>query len=146
MNALLVVLGIAAAFVAVLIIKGVRIVPEQSVVMIERLGKFSRLLSPGLNVIIPIVDSPREVMWRSTIRDGHGHKHHVMALQAQLDLREQVYDFPQQQVITKDNVGIGVFSDHGCTEGHLRDRQLAPGIGNFDANHFAECGRRHGAG
>lgn len=108
MNALLVVLAIAAIFVAVLIIKGIRIVPEQSVVMIERLGKFSRLLSPGLNVIVPIVDSPREVMWRSTIRDGEGHKRHVMAMQAALDLREQVYDFPQQQVITKDNVGIGV--------------------------------------
>jgi regulator of protease activity HflC (stomatin/prohibitin superfamily) len=108
MNALFFVLAIAAAFVAILIIKGIRIVPEQSVVMIERLGKFSRLLNPGLNVIIPIVDSPREVVWRSTIRDGVGNKQHVMAMQTSLDLREQVYDFPQQQVITKDNVGIGV--------------------------------------
>ena len=108
MNAMFFVLAIAAIFVAMLIIKGIRIVPEQSVVMIERLGKFSRLLNPGLNVIIPIIDSPREVMWRSTIREGGGNKHHVMALQTKLDLREQVYDFPQQQVITKDNVGIGV--------------------------------------
>jgi regulator of protease activity HflC (stomatin/prohibitin superfamily) len=108
MNALLIVLAIAAVFVAVLIIKGIRIVPEQSVVMIERLGKFNRLLRPGLNVIIPIVDSPRQVTWRTTVRDGNGNKYHVMALQSQLDLREQVYDFPQQQVITKDNVGIGV--------------------------------------
>jgi regulator of protease activity HflC (stomatin/prohibitin superfamily) len=48
-----IVLGFIALFVIVLTIKGIRVVPERSVMMIERLGKFSRELTPGLNIIIP---------------------------------------------------------------------------------------------
>ena len=64
-----VVLGVFALFIIVLTVKGIRIVPEQSVMMIERLGKFSKQLDPGLNIIIPVLDAPRGVTWRNTYRD-----------------------------------------------------------------------------
>jgi regulator of protease activity HflC (stomatin/prohibitin superfamily) len=103
-----IVLAVLALFIITLTVKGIRIVPEQSVMMIERLGKFSRQLNPGLNIIIPVIDSPRGVLWRSTHKDQAGGKVHVVHSVTNLDLREQVYDFPAQQVITSDNVGIRV--------------------------------------
>jgi regulator of protease activity HflC (stomatin/prohibitin superfamily) len=101
-----IVIAFVALFVIVLTIKGIRVVPERSVMMIERLGKFSRLLNPGLNIIIPVIDSPRLVPVRTTLRDTAGKKQHLVSMESSLDLREQVYDFPAQQVITRDNVGI----------------------------------------
>ena len=100
------VFAIVALFVIVLTIKGIRTVPERSVMMIERLGRFSRQLNAGLNIIIPVVDSPRLVPIRTTTKDGEGKKTHRISMEISLDLREQVYDFPAQQVITRDNVGI----------------------------------------
>ena len=102
-----VVLAVFAIFIIVLVVKGIRIVPEQSVMMIERLGKFSKQLNPGLNIIIPVLDAPRSILWRRTHKDG-AMKVHFVESQILIDLREQVYDFPAQQVITSDNVGIQV--------------------------------------
>ena len=105
-EAFTIVLVFVAIFVVVITIKGIRVVPERSVMMIERLGKVSRELNPGLNIIIPIVDAPRLVPVRTTTRDEMGNKVHTIEMEKSLDLREQVYDFPAQQVITRDNVGI----------------------------------------
>ena len=105
--ALIVVTLVLAVFIIVLTVKGIRIVPEQSVMIIERLGKFSRQLNPGLNIIIPVVDTPREILWRRTFKSD-GMNVHVVESVISIDLREQVYDFPSQQVITRDNVGIRV--------------------------------------
>lgn len=105
-EAITIVVGFIAVLVIVLTVKGIRVVPERSVMMIERLGKFSRQLNAGLNIIVPIIDSPRRVPVRMTIRDETGSKRHQVSLETSLDLREQVYDFPAQQVITRDNVGI----------------------------------------
>lgn len=105
-DAITTIFAFIAILVIVLTVKGIRVVPERSVMMIERLGKFSRQLNAGLNVIIPIIDAPRKVPVRTTIRDGNGNKYHQVTMETNLDLREQVYDFPAQQVITRDNVGI----------------------------------------
>ncbi|MDX1920905.1 MAG: SPFH domain-containing protein [Candidatus Caenarcaniphilales bacterium] len=87
-------------FVFIIIAKGVRIVKEQEVVIIERLGKYDRMLSSGLNIILPIVDNPRSVLWR----DLGGNYRSINAI----DLRETVLDFPSQRVITKDNVVLEI--------------------------------------
>ena len=60
-TAIMIVLAFVAIFFITLIIKGVRIVPEQSAVMIERLGKFRTQLDAGLNIIIPVVDQARSL-------------------------------------------------------------------------------------
>ncbi len=106
-NALMFTLIFFVLFVIILLVKGIRIVPEQSAVMIERLGKFRKQLNPGLNIIVPVIDKARSIPWRSTLKEG-GQKFHMVDQITNLDLREQVYDFPSQSVITSDNVGIQV--------------------------------------
>src|SRR5829696_3971704 len=79
--------------------KTIKIVPQATVMLIERLGRFSRVATSGLNVIVPILDKPRGVYW-TNVRPGL----------ASIDLREQYIDLPPQPVITRDNVTIHVDS------------------------------------
>jgi regulator of protease activity HflC (stomatin/prohibitin superfamily) len=72
--------------VVVFIALTVKIVPQQRVGVVERLGKFNRLLTPGLNILIPIIDQ---------VRTYH-------------DLRVQQANVPPQMVITKDNVQVQI--------------------------------------
>ena len=74
------------ALAAVFVIEGVRVVPQQSAWVIERLGKFREVLEPGLNVIIPFVD-----------RVAYRHS-----------LKEVPADVAEQVCITKDNTQLAV--------------------------------------
>lgn len=89
-------LGIALLTVAW---KTIKIVPQSSVLLIERLGKFNRVAQSGLNIIIPMIDAPRSVYWTNA-RPGVTY----------LDLREQFIDLPPQSVISRDNVMVNVDS------------------------------------
>jgi len=93
-----------AILVALFTLSGIRIVQQSENVIIERLGKYNRTLAAGINIIIPIVDRPREIMWRYTREGFDGRSYVVKRNSAKIDLRETVYDFPKQNVITKDNV------------------------------------------
>lgn len=93
---LLLFLGIALLTVAW---KTIKIVPQSSVLLIERLGRFNRVAQSGLNIIVPFFESPRAVYWTNT-RGG----------MTFIDLREQFIDMPPQPVITRDNVTIAVDS------------------------------------
>lgn len=70
----------------ILILLGVRVVPQGRKDVIERLGRYTRTLEPGLNLIIPFVDSRR----------------------ARVNVQERVLDIPPQVVITADNVSIKI--------------------------------------
>ncbi len=96
---------IAIAVLAILFTSaGIRIVQQSETVIIERLGKYSKTLSAGINIIIPIIDRPRAIMWRFN-REGYDGRSYVVKRDVnKIDLRETVYDFPKQNVITKDNV------------------------------------------
>ncbi|MDQ0089366.1 regulator of protease activity HflC (stomatin/prohibitin superfamily) [Paenibacillus anaericanus] len=72
--------------VVVFISLTVKVVPQQRVGVVERLGKFHRLLTPGLNILIPVIDQ---------VRVNH-------------DLRIQQANVPPQTVITKDNVQVQI--------------------------------------
>ena len=78
------IIGVLAVVVIVTLYKGIKVVPQGEEWVIERLGKFSRTLNPGLNLIVPYIDSVRE---RMTTRDI-------------------ILDVPQQEVITMDNAVI----------------------------------------
>lgn len=92
------------AFSVLIIIKGLRIVKQSEAMIVERLGKYHKTLEAGINVIIPIVDKPRQVQWRYASEDLNGRKFITYKLRERVDLRETVFDFPKQSVITKDNV------------------------------------------
>lgn len=89
-------LGIALLIIAA---KTIKIVPQSTVMLIERLGRFHRLASSGLNIIVPFFESPRGVYW-TNVRPGT----------TSIDLREQFIDLPPQSVITRDNVMVNVDS------------------------------------
>ncbi|MDE6498458.1 MAG: SPFH/Band 7/PHB domain protein [Muribaculaceae bacterium] len=88
----------------VVISAGVCVVPQSETRVIERLGRFHSVLTPGLNFIIPFIDKAKTIYTRR-IETGVGGRVYVrMTASPVIDLREQVYDFPSQQVITRDNV------------------------------------------
>lgn len=92
-----IILGLIALFVIIFALMGFKIVQQAETMVIERLGKYSRTLPSGINIIWPILDRPRATLWR----DGLGGR---ILYKSSIDLRETVYEFPKQNVITKDNV------------------------------------------
>jgi regulator of protease activity HflC (stomatin/prohibitin superfamily) len=87
MEVFLAVLFGAIALIAVItLIRAVRIVPQQRMDVMERLGKYKRTLNPGLNLLVPFVD----------------------AVRTKVDMREQVVSFPPQPVITSDNLVVSI--------------------------------------
>ncbi len=95
---------IIIALAIVVIYAGVKVVPQSETRVVERLGRFHSVLSPGLNFIVPFIDRPKTIYTRR-VENAIGGKTIVrLSATPVIDLREQVYDFPSQQVITRDNV------------------------------------------
>ncbi len=85
MNPVILFLIVAIIFAFILVTASIRIVRPFERGLVERLGRFQRVLEPGLNLIIPLFDTVNKI-----------------------DMREVVLDVPAQLVITKDNVGVEV--------------------------------------
>jgi len=86
--AALIVLAVIALFVLLMLAKTVRVIPQARAGVVERLGRYSRTLTPGLAIVIPFIDRVRPL----------------------LDLREQVMSFDPQPVITEDNLVVNIDS------------------------------------
>ena len=84
----LVVALIVAAAVIFIVASSVRVIRQQRVGMVERLGRFQRTLEPGPHLVVPVLDKVRY----------------------NLDMREHVVPFPPQGVITEDNLMVGIDS------------------------------------
>ena len=104
MDSTLIIFLIIAAIAVIYVLKGFKIVPQSETRVVERLGRYDRTLQSGINFIFPIIDRAREVVQRDEIKYADGSKSVVMRTTSRIDLREQVYDFDKQSVITKDNV------------------------------------------
>lgn len=91
-----VVLIVLLVLVVIYILRGIKIVSQSETMIVERLGKYNRTLNAGINVILPIVEQAKETI----VRRQNG----AMTRTSRIDMREQVYDFDKQSVITKDNV------------------------------------------
>ena len=96
------------ALAIIFCVKGIIIVQQAEVVIVERLGKFDRVLESGFNFIIPIIEAPRAIDWKVTQKGFDGMTYSVIQKRTKIDLREAVYDFPRQGVITRDNVNINI--------------------------------------
>src|SRR4051812_14682921 len=77
---------VVALFILTTVVRAVRIVPQATAGIIERLGRYQRTCTPGLTILVPFVDRMRPL----------------------LDLREQVVSFPPQPVITEDNLVVNI--------------------------------------
>jgi regulator of protease activity HflC (stomatin/prohibitin superfamily) len=81
-----IVIVIVVIFVIVTLTRAIKIVPQATAGIVERLGKYHKTLSPGLNLLAPFVDRMRPL----------------------IDMREQVVSFPPQPVITEDNLVVSI--------------------------------------
>lgn len=100
----IIVAAVILLLVVVVIMAGVKVVPQSETKVVERLGKFHSVLPPGLNFIIPFIDKPKVIYTRRVETGAFGRTGIRVSTTKVIDLREQVYDFPSQQVITRDNV------------------------------------------
>lgn len=91
---------IALVVLALLFAKmGIVIIPQSETRIIERLGRYYATLKPGINIIIPFIDKAKVIVTYQ--RGRYTYSNHI-------DLREQVYDFDKQNVITKDNIQMQI--------------------------------------
>jgi regulator of protease activity HflC (stomatin/prohibitin superfamily) len=86
MTAGLIVLLVVAGLVLLTLARTIRIVPQARAGVVERLGRYSRTLTPGLTLVVPFVDRIRDM----------------------IDMREQVVSFAPQPVITEDNLVVSI--------------------------------------
>lgn len=100
----IIVAAVILILAVVVIMAGVKVVPQSETKVVERLGKFHSVLQPGLNFIIPFIDKPKVIYTRRIENSIMGRAAVRVTTTSVIDLREQVYDFPSQQVITRDNV------------------------------------------
>ena len=104
MSALFFFACILVVAVIIILAKSIIVVPQSETRVIERLGRFHSVLAPGLNLVIPFIDRAKVVYTRRIEQGMRGVSFVRMQSTPVIDLREQVYDFPSQQVITRDNV------------------------------------------
>jgi regulator of protease activity HflC (stomatin/prohibitin superfamily) len=90
-----------------IIAKGLVIVRQSEVMVIERLGSFNRILESGLNIIIPFIERPRAIIMTRYVRTGQDYQS-VINEETRIDRRETVMDFPGQPVVTTDNVTVSI--------------------------------------
>ena len=105
MGLLILILLVAAI---IYVFKGIIIVQQQQEVIIERMGRYERTLTAGLNFIFPILEAPRGILTKVTQRGFDGQQYFILKQVDRIDKREQMYDFPRQNVITEDNVSITI--------------------------------------
>ncbi len=101
-------LGASLFFLFIFLMRSVYLVRQAEAIVIERFGRYDRTLLPGLHFVVPFIETPRSVTW-SYVQQTDGKRyyrytHHLY----RIDLRESVYDFPKQNVITKDNVTMEI--------------------------------------
>jgi regulator of protease activity HflC (stomatin/prohibitin superfamily) len=98
------------AMIVVIVAEGVRIVPQQSAWVIERLGKFFRVLEPGLNLIVPFFD-----------RVAYKHS-----------LKEFPLDVAEQVCITRDNTQLTV-------DGIIDFQVVDPRLASYGSSYYVQA-------
>ena len=81
-----IVVAVVVIFVFTIIARSIRIIPQAYAGIVERLGRYHKTLTPGLNILVPFIDRLRPLV----------------------DMREQVVSFPPQPVITEDNLVVSI--------------------------------------
>ena len=92
----------------VLLLSSVVLVQQAEAIVIERLGRFDRIMGPGLHVVIPFLEKKRTVVWTFVGTHPNQQYYRYSRMFSKIDMRESVYDFPKQNVITKDNVTMEI--------------------------------------
>ncbi|MCS4502694.1 hypothetical protein KBTX_00124 [wastewater metagenome] len=123
--------GILAAVAIAVIIKGIMLVQQSEAVVMERLGSYSKTLTPGINWVIPFIDRPRAITVRR-YREKGGEMTAFVERVTRIDRRETVLDFPGQNVVTRDNVTVTV-------NGALYFQILDPKMAVYEVENFIQA-------
>ncbi len=101
-------IGVILLFLFTFLMRAVYLVRQAEAIVIERLGRYDRTLLPGIHFVVPFIETPRAVAW-TYVQQGDGKRYYRYTRHTnRIDLREAVYDFPKQNVITKDNVTMEI--------------------------------------
>ena len=92
--------------VIIITLKGIIIVKQQEAIIIESWGKYKCTLNPGLNFITPFFEKPRPIAKFQEITTADGKTYSSIVYSPRIDLRETVYTFSCQNILTKDNLTI----------------------------------------
>jgi len=84
------------------------LVRQSEAIVMERLGQFHKVLQPGVHMVVPFIDQPRKIQWTYEEDVSTGKVARRRYTTHRIDMREGVYDFPKQNVITKDNVTMEI--------------------------------------
>lgn len=103
-----IVLATVVALAAILLARSVYLVPQAEAVIIERLGRYDRTLTAGIHFVVPFMENPHYVTWTYLLAAPDRKFHRYLKTFYRIDLRECVYEFPKQNVITRDNVMMEV--------------------------------------
>jgi regulator of protease activity HflC (stomatin/prohibitin superfamily) len=100
----------AISFVALvfLMFKSFYLVRQAEAIIIERFGKYDRILQPGLRFVLPFFERPRAVIWTYVQEVDNKRYYRFTKTMTRIDMREAVHDFPRQNVISKDNVTMEI--------------------------------------
>ncbi len=98
---------ILAAIAILMLVKGLVVVRQSEVMVIERLGSYHRTLESGINLIIPFIEQARPITMIRYRRQGDEY-FPITSEETRIDRRETVMDFPGQPVVTTDNVTVRI--------------------------------------
>lgn len=132
MVVLIVIFGIIIIVGVLFAIKGMKVISQSETMVIERFGRFCRILPAGINIVWPFIDRPKNITWRvENINDG-GHIDSQVIRTARIDLREGIHEFEGCGVVTCDNISVAV--DIMLTIEIVDARKAAYGVSDlFDA-------------
>ena len=100
--------GVVALLAIVIVSRAIVVVRQAQTMLIERIGRYHRTLGSGMHVVFPLIDQPRAIDWHQIISTPAGETFTRRYRSTAIDLRETVYVFPRQNVITKDNVVVEI--------------------------------------
>jgi len=103
-----IVVGVVILLLIWILAASIYIVHQAEGIVIERLGRFHKVLDSGINFTIPIIDSPRRFTWRKTFINSAGLVSDEIKTSIRIDLRESVFNFLKQEFYTKDTVLLDV--------------------------------------
>ena len=98
----------ALVFLITFLSRSVYMVRQAEVIIIERLGRYSKTLGAGLHIVVPFLERPRRTWWNFIEQEDGKRYYRYSRMVERIDLRESVYDFPKQNVITRDNVTMEI--------------------------------------
>lgn len=105
---LLIMLLVFIVISVLFITKGTKVVPQNEVMIVERLGRYNGTLHPGLHFIIPVIDQVRTIPWQYNYKDKYNNLHSEIRNIRTIPLSQNIFYLLNHSIVTKSNYKIGL--------------------------------------